>query len=144
MIVSVRYFINPKLNMLLYIFEGIATASEFFEAAGLAELDERRKWGMTTVLGLLEKELEFELPDLFYAVSYVNEQAKTGLEPEPLNIISNSKGIQLTVDAIKLFPGKVPLKIDVFYTIEEAIMALGLSEQRQEVIQFWKESKSMK
>ena len=39
----IRYRINPELNIILFIGEGLMTGSEYFKAQELAELDEHRK-----------------------------------------------------------------------------------------------------
>ena len=46
---AVRYTISSELNILLYIFEGLAKGSDFFDQASLADDDEDRNWGMRNI-----------------------------------------------------------------------------------------------
>ena len=83
---------------------------------------------------------DFELKDMFIAFNYVNEKGENGLEPEPVTIISKSKGMRLTVNSMNMSPFKFPVKIDVYSTIEEAIAGWGLPEKGEEIMGFIEES----
>ncbi len=138
----VRYFINPELNIILFIGEGLLTGSEYFKAAETASHEKLRKWGMVTIVDVLTIETDFEVQDMKYAIEFANKLPQQGLEPEPIVVLTNSKGIQIIADTIKLLPSKVAIKFDVFNTIDDAISFLGFSEKKQEFISFYNLCKS--
>ncbi len=137
----IRFTISPELNIILYIGEGLMTGSEFFKAANLAEHDERRKWGMITIVDVLSAGLDFELEDMQLVINYTNNLPKKGLEPEQYVVLTHSKGIRLIGDTIKMLSSEVPIKFDVFSTLDDLISSLVFSEHKQEFIQFYNESK---
>ena len=136
-----RYYISPELNIILFIGEGLLTGSEFFKAADLVEHDERRKWGMVTIVDALSAEVDFELEDMHHVIDFTNNLSQKGLEPEQVVVLTYSKGIQLISNTIKMLSSKTPVKFDVFNTLDELISSLGFSEHKQEIIQFYNESK---
>ena len=140
----IRYYISPELNIILFIGEGLMTGSEFFKAAESTKYDEHRKWGMTTIVDALSAETDFELEDMHLAIDFTNNLSTKNLEPEQVAVLTNSKGIQLISNAMKILPSKVPIKFDVFNTVDELISSLGFSERKQEFIQFYNESKLRK
>ncbi len=137
----VRYFINPDLNILLYIYEGITNISKFYEIGDLADADERRAWPMLNIHYFSpEAELDFEAKDMFKAIDYFTDTNKKGLDPGLSAVITQSKGIHMSVKSVKMFPSKSPIKMDAFYSLEEAITSLGLTEKREEILQFFEDS----
>ena len=136
-----RYYISPELNIILFIGEGLLTGSEFFKVADLVEHDERRKWGMITIVDALSAETDFELEDMHHAIDFTNNLSQKGIEPEQVVVLTHSKGIQLISNAIKILSSKVPIKFDVYNTLDELISSLGFLEHKQEFIQFYNESK---
>ena len=140
----IQYHFNPDLNIILFIGEELMTGSEFFKAVELASHDEYRKWGMITIVDALSAELDFELEDMHHAIEFTNNLSQKGLEPEQVAVLTNSKGIQLISNAIKIFPSKVPIKFDVYNTLDDLIYSLGSSERKQEFIQFHNDSKFRK
>ena len=139
---SIRYNISPELNLLIYICKGLITPAEFFELANTSFHDTRRKNGMMIVIDILSAGVDFELKDIQHIIDLTNDMAEQGLEPESTAILTQSKGMHILGEAMKLFPTKAKLKISMFYTLDDVITSFGLSEFRQEVIQFWEESKS--
>jgi len=140
---SICYNINPELNMLIYICEGLITPTEFFKMADTAFLDTRRKLGMLMVIDILSAEVDFELKDMHYVIDVTNDMAAQGLESDSIAILTQSKGMHFVGEAMKFLPSKAKLKINMFDTLDDAITSFGLLEFRQEVIQFWEESKSL-
>lgn len=137
----IRYNINPELNIVLFFGEGLMTGSEFFKAAGLAGHDERRKWGMITIVDVLSAETDFEVEDMHHVIDFTNNLSEKGVEPEQVAVLTHSMGIQLIANTMKLFPSKVPIKFDVFSTLDELITSLGFLEKKREFMQFYNKSK---
>ena len=140
----IRYCISPELNIILYIGEELMTGSEYFNAAGLAYLDERRKWGMITIVDILSVETDFDLEDMHHAIDFSKNLPQKGLEPEQVVLLTNSKGISLISNAIKMMSNTIAIKLDVVNTLDDLTSLLGFSERKQEFIQFYNECKFRK
>jgi len=136
----IRYNISPQLHMVIYICRGLITVDEIFESADRVFHDQRSTPGLTTILDLLSAVENIHLNDIYEIIKRIEKYAEKGLALGPIVILSRSNGIHLFVDTLKLLPSKVPLKINAYHTIEDAIVSLGLSELQEAVIQFWKES----
>ncbi len=140
---SVNYNISSELNLIIYPCKGLITGSELLKTARLAYLDKRRRYGMVSIIDLLSAKVDFDLQDLKQFISWENELKTNGFEPEKIVILTQNKGIRLTNEALNLMSSKVILNLNVFDSLENAIASLGLSESLQEILQFWKESKSL-
>ena len=139
------YNISPALNMVIYVCKGSITAAEIFKTADLVYSDERRKPNLITVLDLLSAVENIHVKDIYDTIEQINVTAEkeNGLVPEPIVLLSRSNGIHDLVNAIQLLPSKVPFKMDAFYTMEDAIISLGLLAVRQEILHFWQECISL-
>lgn len=137
----IRYCINPELNMILYIGEGVVTAAEYFKTANTASQDLRRRWGMVTVVDMLSAEEDFDLQDIRRAIDLGKGYLEQGLKLESVIVLSYSTGIRLVADAVKMMSVDVQLDFEVFTSIEEMIGALGYSDCKQEVVSFYERCK---
>ena len=117
--------------------KGIVTGSEYFQAAEAASQDKLRKWGMATIIDVFSAEADFDLKDMRFAIDFNDKLSEKGLEPERVAILTRSKGIRLIIDTMKLLPSNLPIKIEVFNTVEDLVSSLGFSEQKQEFIEFY-------
>ena len=138
---TIRYYINPDLNIILYIGEKIVTGSEYFQAAKTASQDKLRKWGMVTIIDVLSAEVDFELKDMRFAIDINDNLSEKGLESEEVAVLSHSKGIRLIADTLKLLSSNSAIKLEVFNTVEDLISSLGFSEQEQEFLEFYNKHK---
>ncbi len=136
-----HYHIHPALNIILMIGEGLVTGDEYFNAAEKASKDALRTWGMVTIIDILSAEADFELQDMRRAIEFNNQLSQKGLAPEPVAALTNSKGIFLIGETLKMLPSKIPIKFDTFNTLDDLITSLGLSEHRQEIIAFYNRCK---
>lgn len=121
--------------------EGLVTGDEYFNAAEKASKDALRTWGMVTIIDILSAEADFELQDMRRAIEFNNQLSQKGLAPEPVAALTNSKGIFLIGETLKMLPSKIPIKFDTFNTLDDLITSLGLSEHRQEIIAFYNRCK---
>lgn len=138
----IRYYINPEFNLILFIGEGLVTGSDYFKTAEIAFQDKLRKWGMVTIVDLLSCETDFELQDMRFAIESTNSLSRKMLEPEQVIALTSSKAIRLITDSLKLMPSKVPIKLDLFSTIEELIVFLNISDRKQEFMIFYDQCKN--
>lgn len=139
---AIHYSINPKFDLIIYVCIGYITASEFFKTQDLAALDkDYKKSGMTTIIDLFLASADFELEDLHHVINYAK---RTGVEYGKTVILTRNKAIHLTVSAVNLMSNDIDLKIASSDSMESALTSIGLSEDTQEIIQFWNESKSFK
>ncbi|MFN8413994.1 MAG: hypothetical protein U0Z26_16560 [Anaerolineales bacterium] len=138
---SIRYNISTKLNLIIYPCDGLITGSELLKTARLAYVDERRRYGMISIIDLLSAKVDFDLQDLHQFVSWANELKANGFEPEQIVILTQNKGLHLTSEALNFMSSKVTLKLSIFESLENAIASLGLSEFQHQILQFWEESK---
>jgi hypothetical protein len=135
------YDICPELNLLVYIGSGTITVDEYYATLALISADSRKTQSMLTLIDLLSASAIVELENFSRIIDRVNARAEKGLPVEPTAILTLDKGLVLTGETINLLPSKVPLQIEVVYTIEEAIAFLGLVDYKQEVIAFWKKTR---
>ena len=138
---SLCYKISPELNIILYVGKGYSTPSDFFALEKTAFLKHPRPRGMITLVDALELSTAFELPDIHRFIDNIDRMAKNGMEPGPYIMLTRDRGLHVLADAAKLIAGKVDLKARMYYTLQESIIALGLSDRRQEIIQLWDECK---
>ena len=138
----VYYNISPELKIVYIICAGLVTAQELFEVVELSSFDFRRETGMDTVIDLLASELDFDLPDLYRSIRYIDmlPDDKTGHERQIL--VTPSKSLYLLVDAIYSISTKNTLELKVVSTLQDAISSLGLSDQKQEAMQFFEGNKN--
>ncbi len=139
---SLRYKISPELNMILYIGEGYSTPSEFFALEEAAFLKRPRQRGMITVVDALDLSTSFDLNDIRRFIDNIRGLAKNGVEPGPYIMLTRDQGLHLLADAAQLLAGNVDLKARMYHTLQDVIVALGLSDHAEEVIQLWNECKS--
>jgi hypothetical protein len=138
---SIRYYINPELNIILFVGKEIVTGSEYFRAANMAAQDKLRKWGMVTIIDILSMETDFELQDLKHAIAINNTLPEKGLEPEQVIALTESKGMHFVGEAMKALSNKIPIKFEVASTLDEVISLLNIPERKQEFISFYNKCK---
>jgi hypothetical protein len=138
---SLCYKISTELNMILYLGEGYSTPSDFFALEKAAFLKYPRNPGMITLVDAFELSTAFDLSDIHRFIDNINRMAKNGMEPGPYIMLTKDRGLHLLADAAKLIAGNVDLKARMYYTLQEAIVGLGLSDHKKEIIQLWNECK---
>ncbi len=135
------YDISPELNLLVYIGKEKITVKDYYRAVDEAALDPRRTQGMFTIIDLLFASVDMGLEDMQYIINRINARAQKGLPPEPTAILTMDSGMYIAGETINLLPSEAPLQLDVFYSIDTAISALGLSDHNQEVMLFWEQAR---
>jgi len=81
------------------------------------------------------------LNDIRHFIDNIKTLTRNGMEPGPYFMITRDWGLHVLADAAKLMAGNVDLKAKMYYTLQEAIVALGLSDHEEEIIQLWNECK---
>jgi len=137
----IRYYINPELNIVLYIAEGVVTGTEYFKAAETASNDKLRRWGMVTIIDILFAEADFDLKDLQFVIEFSNKVSQKGLEPEQVIALTQSQGIRLIANTLQLMSGQAPINFNVFSNLDEIISFLGYADRRQEFTLFYNRCK---
>jgi hypothetical protein len=135
------YKFSPELNLILYIGEGYASPSDFFALERAAFLERPRPRGMVTLVDALELCTCFELRDIHSFISNIDRLSKDGMEPGPYFMLTRDRGLHLLAEAAQLLAGRLDLKARMHYTLDEAIVALGLSDHKAEILQLWEECK---
>jgi hypothetical protein len=138
---SLRYKISPELNMILYVGEGYSTPSNFFALEEAVFLKNPRPPGMITLVDALELTTAFELHDIHRFIDNIKGLASSGMEPGPYIMLTRDRGLHVLAEAAQLLAGKLDLKARMYHTLQEAILALGLSDHQQEIFQLWNECK---
>lgn len=138
----VRYNISSELNIIVYVCEGLVTGSDLFKTAGIIFQDKRYQYGMVLLIDLLSATLDFELQDLRRAITETNATKEKDLEPEQIIILSQSTGIHLACETLKLLSIRDAIKLSAFHTLEQALISLDWTIHQQEIIRFWNESKA--
>ena len=138
----VHYNISPDLKLVIYLCSGLVSGADIFETSEKVIRDKRRISGLITIIDFLDAVENIQSGELHEAIKRMESLAERGVVIGSVVILSQSRGMQVLVDTINLLPHKVPFKLDMVYTIEEAISLLGLSEIQDDIIQFWNETKS--
>ena len=138
---SLGYKISPELNIILYVGEGYSSPSDFFMLEKIAFIKHSRQPGMITLVDALELTTAFELNDIHRFIDNIKGLASSGMEPGPYIMLTRDWGLHVLAEAAQLMAGKLELKARMYYTLQEAILALGLSNHQQEILQLWKECK---
>ena len=125
--------------MILYVGEGYSTPSDFFALEKAAFLEHPRQRGMVTIVDALDLSTSFDLNDIRRFIDNIKDLAKNGMEPGPYFMLTRDQGLHLLADAAQLLAGKVDLKARMFHTLQDAIVALGLSDHEKEILQLWNE-----
>ena len=97
---------------------------------------------MITLVDALELSTSFELNDIRRFIDNIKGLVKDGMEPGPYIMLTRDQGLHLLADAAQLLAGKVDLKARMYHTLQDVILALGLTDQEKEIIQLWNECKS--
>ena len=139
----VRYNISSSLKLVIYVCSGVVSGEDIFKTSDKVLRDRRRTSGLRTIIDFLSAVENIQLGELHEAIRRIEGLAGKGFVVGPLVILSHSTGMQVLVDTINLLPHKIPFKIEMAYTMEEAISVLGLEDAREEVIHFWQESKAL-
>jgi hypothetical protein len=135
------YKINRELNMILYVGEGYASPSDFFALENAAFLEHPRRRNMITLVDALELCTSFDLNDIRRFIDNIDKMTENGMEPGPYIMLTRDWGLHLLADAAQLLAGKLDLKARMYFTLEEAIVGLGLLDHRQEILRLWEECK---
>jgi hypothetical protein len=96
---------------------------------------------MITLVDLLEASTSFDLNDIHHFINNIDYMAKNGMEPGHYFMLTKDAGLHLLAKAVNLMAGNVDLKAGMYYTLQDAITALGLSDREPEIIQLWNECK---
>jgi len=136
---SLCHKISPELNMIIYAGKGYSTPSDFFALEKAAFLKHPRPPGMITLVDALDLTTAFELSDIHRFIENIKRLADSGVEPGPYIMLTRDWGLHVLAEAAQLLAGKIDLKARMYFTIQEAIVALGLSDHKAEIIQLWNE-----
>ena len=138
---SLCHKMSPELSIIIYVGKGYSTPSDFFALEEAAFLKHPRPRGMITLVDALELTTAFELNDIHRFIENIKGLADSGLEPGPYIMLTRDWGLHVLAEAAQLLAGKIDLKARMYFTIQEAIAALGLSAHEEEIMQLWNECK---
>ncbi len=134
---TICYNISPELNMVMYVCRGLVNGADIFKTADIVFRDERRRPGMITMIDLFYAVENFYLEDLHASIKRIERALEEGIVPEPIVLLSRSKGIHLWAETIQMLPSKVPFQMKAFDSMDEAIVWMDLSALQGEIIKFW-------
>jgi len=140
--VSVKYFINPKLKLVLYVCVGALTGQDFLSAVTEAarELGQSKE-RIDSIIDALDAYDELDLEDMKQATHVINNEIKDWDYPTKVAVYTMSKGVILLAEAITIISiGN--LNLHGFSNIRELINWLELSGMEEELISFWIEARS--
>ncbi len=139
---SVKYFINPKLKLVLYVCVGALTGQDFLSAVTEAarELGQSKE-RIDSIIDALDAYDELDLEDMKQATHVINNEIKDWDYPTKVAVYTMSKGVILLAEAITIISiGN--LNLHGFSNIRELINWLELSGMEEELISFWIEARS--
>ena len=99
---------RPDLHMSIGVCRGLITAGEFFTEADTAFVDKRHRPGMISVIDLLSAMGDFYMEDLRATTERIGKTGDEGFVPGPIVVLSQSRGVHIWVDTIKLLPRRIP------------------------------------
>ena len=134
---SIRYIIQPDMDLLLYVFEGHVTAAEYFNTYHDVYLGAGRHHGMKVLCDLFNCEPEFGSTFFKESIALMRENREQGHPPDHVAIMATASGYDYLISAIKLLSGEMPVFLQVFYNFSDAILWLELGDQEEEAREFW-------
>jgi hypothetical protein len=137
----IEYDISPPLNMTIVVCREPITRVEFLDVLEALSSDPRYSRSMIRLIDLFSMQGGLDWKDIKYAIERMQDLAiEEGRELGDLVVLSRSTGMDFLARTMGLLPRKVPFKLTVFHTLEDAILALGLSDSASEVHRFWEEN----
>jgi hypothetical protein len=136
------YKIDPALNLILYIGEGELTPADFYAAEKSAFEKNKRDRSMITLVDALNVSTSFDMEDVRVYLDHITSIKRNETDPGPYIMITRDTGIHLLAEAVNLITNQPELKIRIYYSLQEAIADLGLSDYGAEIHQLWKECRS--
>jgi hypothetical protein len=132
----IRYAIQPDLDLLLYIFEGECTGREYLDMYHSIYLDKGRHHGMKVLMDLTNAALEFDTQNLTEATAIVVENKAGGFPPDHVAILTRGASMRFLKETLVVLADNVPMYLDVFNNIYDAVRWLGLAEIEKEAMHF--------
>jgi len=133
----IHYAILPELDLLLYIFKGEFSATDYFHMYETVYLDARRHHGMKILMDLRHGILDYDAEDFKAAVEIVRANHEQGFVPDHVALVTLSSSMKHLTDAIILLADELPMYLALFHNQHDAIRWLGLSANEADVTQFW-------
>ena len=133
---TINYAIQPELNLLVYEFIGLVTADEYFKMYYAIYQDKFRHHGMKIIIDIRRSELDFSAQNLKEAVDLMRANRENQYDPDHVAILSHSNTLQLFAETLKLLSNDMPVYLNLFHNLPDAIRWLGLEDRETEVIDF--------
>lgn len=137
---TIHYSILSELNLLLYIFNGEFSATDYFHMYDAVYQDERRHHGMKIIMDQRRGILNYDAEDFKAAVEIVRVNHEQGFAPDHVAVVTLSSTMEHVTKAIILLADDLPMYLSVFHNQQDAIRWLGLSANETDVMQFWEET----
>lgn len=131
----------PELNMIFFHCIGNITAQEYFKTVRIATNDARHGNGVLKIVDLLMATTDFDLGDMYEAISFSENTVAMGRQLDHTVVLSHSAAIGYLITAMKLM-SKVQLRFDAFPSLDQAILALGLSDVRDQIMEAYQDAKN--
>jgi hypothetical protein len=133
----IRYVIQPDLDLLLYVFEGECTSKEYFEMYHFAYLDGRRHHGMKVLVDLSRATLDFDTQGLREATMLMAENKAAEFPPDHLAMLTKGTSLRFLKETLELLADGIPIHLEIFHNVHDAIRWLGLAGMENETMRFW-------
>lgn len=134
---TIRFAIQPELDLLLYVFEGEYTVADYFAIYEAAYRDPRRHHGMRVIFDLHLGTPEFTPADFGRLVGLVKANQAAGYNPDHVALVSAGSSLVTFCDTLKAMADDVPLYLEPFHSQNQALNWLGLEDHEAEVMSFW-------
>lgn len=133
----VRYFIDLKLSLVLYICEDTVTGDDFLAAVARAAREPKRnKDLMNSIIDMTDARGNIDLEDLRQAVNFISEKVNDWGFPPKAAIFTKNKGVILLANALNVISGgEVELKS--FNSVGAIADWLKFDGYRDELTSFW-------
>lgn len=133
----ITYEIATDLNLLVYIFHGDCHADEYFALYhSIHKNDPRRVSGMNILMDIFSGSLDFNLESFQVSVSIMAENRARGLPRDRVAILTRSTSLTTARDALRLLGEGMPIDLEVFHTVQDAIIWLQLQDREKEAAEF--------
>ena len=133
----IRYFIDLKLSLVLYICEDKVTGDDFLAAVARAAREPKRnKDLMNSIIDMTNARGNIDLEDVRQAVNFISEKVNDWGFPPKAAIFTKSTGIILLANALNVISGG-EVELQSFNCVGAIADWLEFGDQKEELVSFW-------
>ena len=131
------YEIYPQRDFLLYVLMGLCTADDYFNTYhSIYQKDERRHHGMKVLLDAFNGDLDLEVKNLHQAIALMQENFQKRHPRDRVAYLTKNSGMVNIKNTLFALGGNLPMELEVFHNLADALLWLGIPEVQEAVLTF--------